>query len=93
MIEWHISPGSLAIEPAFLTTTGCHSIESVPGGNERGKANRGGAGQASGARRALALSLPLHSILELRKPRPGQGQRGAVCEWMRSHLSPRGLRA
>lgn len=78
IIEWHINPGSLAIEPAFLTTTGCHSVESVPGGNERGKANMGDPGQASGARRALALSLPLNSILELRKSSPGQGQRCCV---------------
>lgn len=35
---WHVNPGGLAPGLVFPTTTRCHSLETVPGGSEQGRA-------------------------------------------------------
>lgn len=78
MIKWLRNSSSLAAEPVLLTPTWYHRVGSVPGGNEKGQGS--GGGQASGARRALALSFCLNNVPELWKLRPGHGQMG--CVWV-----------
>lgn len=76
MIEWHINPGSLAPEPVFLTTTRCHRVESIPGGNERRRRE----GAHSGLWNQESSGISSSSERKLRKPRPGQGQMCRVWE-------------